>query len=434
MGLFNNNKYPYTDFHELNLDWILCEFKKLKDHIENFIRDINKTIYKIVKEEKLPEVLNGSRYAFDGKAGELYVYIAAFSGNDEDDGTAGRPVKTLQRALEIASRFHNDFRLYFIEAGTYTWEPLVFTGQAIHVHASVAGVNIVSERDMVFYGTHLNILAEEGHEITITVNSASRRFYFDGGQVNLANCHINALVRLNGCGGEFVSCDMPHISTRRGGSAQLIGCKITNNILDTAVFDIQTGRIFIYNSFEILSTENSDSYFINMIGGDFRCQAPIDNPNNITYARGCRLLNGEYLVPKAYNSVIEAMGPVNMSTTILSNIDSLGTMNEIQATSTEITSNSWTPVGSYTVQPGAYIIRCFISCSHVGTNIVGAFRGESPSGNQYEYVNWVADKNGFAQLVYMINVGTETTINFRVQNLSGVTVTFGGIATTLRAY
>ena len=30
------NKYPYTDFHELNLDWILGELKRLQERIDNF--------------------------------------------------------------------------------------------------------------------------------------------------------------------------------------------------------------------------------------------------------------------------------------------------------------------------------------------------------------------------------------------------------------
>lgn len=29
------NKYPYTDFHELNLDWFLAEFKKVHDHVDS---------------------------------------------------------------------------------------------------------------------------------------------------------------------------------------------------------------------------------------------------------------------------------------------------------------------------------------------------------------------------------------------------------------
>ena len=29
------NEYPYTDFHELNLDWVLTKIKKLEDKYDN---------------------------------------------------------------------------------------------------------------------------------------------------------------------------------------------------------------------------------------------------------------------------------------------------------------------------------------------------------------------------------------------------------------
>ena len=34
MGFFNN--FPYTNFHELNVDWVISELKKLKAYIEQY--------------------------------------------------------------------------------------------------------------------------------------------------------------------------------------------------------------------------------------------------------------------------------------------------------------------------------------------------------------------------------------------------------------
>lgn len=47
MGWFNNdfrNKYPFTDFHELNLSWFLNEFINLKEEVKNFYIDFAKRI------------------------------------------------------------------------------------------------------------------------------------------------------------------------------------------------------------------------------------------------------------------------------------------------------------------------------------------------------------------------------------------------------
>jgi len=48
MGFFD--KYPYTDFHELNLDWLLNEMKELETKVDNAIADITAQVIREVKQ------------------------------------------------------------------------------------------------------------------------------------------------------------------------------------------------------------------------------------------------------------------------------------------------------------------------------------------------------------------------------------------------
>lgn len=63
------NEYPYTDFHELNLDWILKIVKANKDNIENLYKIFNewadsadriKELYQAIVSGNYPEELEDS--------------------------------------------------------------------------------------------------------------------------------------------------------------------------------------------------------------------------------------------------------------------------------------------------------------------------------------------------------------------------------------
>lgn len=48
------NKYPYTDFHELNADFILERIKKIEDQITNIKEEIEGEIFEWVQEQLAP--------------------------------------------------------------------------------------------------------------------------------------------------------------------------------------------------------------------------------------------------------------------------------------------------------------------------------------------------------------------------------------------
>lgn len=50
------NKYPYTDFHELNLDWILNEMKDLDARLDEALAQLSVDIYNKVMADIRPEL------------------------------------------------------------------------------------------------------------------------------------------------------------------------------------------------------------------------------------------------------------------------------------------------------------------------------------------------------------------------------------------
>ena len=48
MGFFD--KYPYTDFHELNLDWLLAQMKALEQHVDDTYQNLYDTLSHDLKE------------------------------------------------------------------------------------------------------------------------------------------------------------------------------------------------------------------------------------------------------------------------------------------------------------------------------------------------------------------------------------------------
>lgn len=83
MGFFN--KYPYTDFHELNLDWLLNEMKALEAKLDNAIADITAQV-----------IINVKQYVDE----ELADLEAEFEQIKIDFASVQRNVDTLNNSFE----------------------------------------------------------------------------------------------------------------------------------------------------------------------------------------------------------------------------------------------------------------------------------------------------------------------------------------------
>ena len=113
------NQFPYSDFHELNLDWIIRKCKELTDQMEEF-KAVNEVSYKglwdITKQYPAWSVVNNGNNAYmslkpvpagiDIQNTSYWTYISEFKIDfaldpDSDNAIANRAVST--KFLEVDS-------------------------------------------------------------------------------------------------------------------------------------------------------------------------------------------------------------------------------------------------------------------------------------------------------------------------------------------
>lgn len=209
-------EFPYTNFHELNLDWILKEMKELDQNVKDLISaDIIKYADPIqwsilTAYEKYTIVLDSSYNAYMSmqdvpagtaltdtaywqQIGDLYGYLEdqgitqqvrakkhfrfhvnGTTGSDNNDGmSAGTAFKTLEKFMSMSKKY-TEIRCYIEAAGTYKLSDIWnISGCSLHINATVPGVVIQLSTDgnnqFSFYSGHINLQGKSASEkLTIT--------------------------------------------------------------------------------------------------------------------------------------------------------------------------------------------------------------------------------------------------------------------------
>lgn len=176
--MFNN--YPYTDFHELNLDWILAKIKDL---------DVK------IGAENIGTV--------------KYFYVDKVAGDDSNDGlTQATAFKTLAKAMLMINEGYKDIGVYFVTSGTYIipHELRTVTNIGLHFDTRPFNTDVIIKPEIdrfVAYNCHFSWYGSSGHPLIIDIDT----FRLDGGQLWSDYVYFKSRIGNNGCNSKLRWCE-----------------------------------------------------------------------------------------------------------------------------------------------------------------------------------------------------------------------------------
>lgn len=297
MGFFD--KYPYTNFHELNLDWLLSECKSLDNRVSD------------LENMKIPGIYFNERYICTtaGTQPET-LYVSCLNGDDDlGDGTADNPVKTIEEGIRRLSQKHMDIRLVLLDDGTYPVNILTNTAH-IHIRSAADSAKILLQRNWANYQCHLNLQGKDAaHKLEIDGDGYT--FYFDNGAVELNYVNMNCDFRMYGGVVNFTNYNTIHqliaISANIFFGSNVL---VEDPVIDRAAFDLTNCMIYTNQPIHFNLSGDASVAFLKMYGCHFVMTAPPVNDSGYVYTRSDANLNTMFSTNTAY-AAIEALATTN---------------------------------------------------------------------------------------------------------------------------
>ena len=151
---------------------ILCKIKSKIDEIIDKINNITNWI-----SGALPTDLHFmNRYGNNIESANDFTFYVSVNGDDNNDGTINSPVKTIKKAMILASKQFKDVRIKILDGGTYDIEWITQTGD-LHINTTAKGVVLNLKKNFINYSSHLNISGSDNDNIVINGNGF--QFYCD---------------------------------------------------------------------------------------------------------------------------------------------------------------------------------------------------------------------------------------------------------------
>lgn len=180
--------------------------------------------------------------------GEIRWFVDGVNGNDNNEGTATSPWKTLtavfNKANELGGRV--DVRCYIVSAGVYELPYLSLTGMAVHITGNVDGVIINhTGGDFSFYETHVNL-----NNVTI---QSEKEIKFESCGVVALNCRFSSRVAVYSGKVDFNGCTFDKGIGNSGGKIIVRGTSTFNTHGDNNIY-CNCGELFMYGTFSFVGT------------------------------------------------------------------------------------------------------------------------------------------------------------------------------------
>ena len=351
-----------------------------------------------------------------------FIFYVSSNGDDTADGTNLHPVKTIKRAMQLASSKYDDIRIHITSEGIYTADMLTFSANALHIYADVPNIE-VNFRNGSFYSSHLYLYGyDESNPIKITCNNDRNLIYLDGGTVSAYYVDFDCNFRLNGAHGGAIGCIFHNLYLYGSnfvfeGGNNYFGNPVN---LNEAVLLAVNSVVYLKSTIQFSLSENKAVKFISFNGGALLIGNSCVNKTGYVYSGDITINRTAMYYSDAALKSFEDMVSGNKTYGAL--ISGSNTReHSVSAQTTAVTTNAYTDLLSFTIPAGTWlcIVTAFVNG---GGDFYGNLRAQTNTNSFYESFHGVSGKNAFKNFVFYVTTGSDSTITVQGQYFSGVSI------------